>query len=144
MNKSLQREAVSKFIILIYRHLSEPYTKSFIKILSPLQYYTICVIQYFGEINMSSLSSEMKMPKQNMTKIINKLIELNFVQRIKSEKDKRMINIKLTTKGENFLLEDNKINSENITEEINKLGEKEVDKFYKAITTINDILGKLT
>lgn len=144
MNKILQREAVSKFIILIYRHLAEPYTKSFTKVLSPLQYYTICVIQYFGEINMSKLSDEMKMPKQNMTKIINKLIELNFVEREKSNKDKRIINIRLTKEGEKFLLDNNMINSENITKEINKLGTKEVNDFFKAINSINNIFSKLT
>ena len=79
-----------------------------------------------------------------MTKIINKLIELNFVEREKSNKDKRIINIRLTKEGEKFLLDNNMINSENITKEINKLGTKEVNDLCKAINSINNILSKLT
>ena len=75
------------------------------------------------QIKMSELSKRLEMPKPNVTKLIDKLIELKFVIRINDENDRRVIFIKLTKDGRDFLIEfrnEFKIQLKEIMKKLNK------------------------
>jgi DNA-binding MarR family transcriptional regulator len=55
------------------------------------------------KITMGELGKRIDMPKPNVTKLIDKLIELKFVKRINSENDRRVIFIQMTKEGNDFL-----------------------------------------
>lgn len=143
MNKIFDFENILKFITLAYDKLSEPYHNSFKNILSPLQFYTLCVIKFKNSITMTHLSESMKMPKQNMTKIVDKLIELGFVIRKRDVNDKRITNIYITEEGNRFLIDNAKENSKRVNDSIISLGEDDTNEFYDSIVKINKILSKL-
>ena len=144
MTKNFAFDDILKFITLAYYKLSEPYHNSFKEVLSPLQFYTLCVIKFNEKITMTRLSLSMKMPKQNMTKIVDKLIELNFVRREKYEADKRIINISITPEGNEFLINNAKVNAKRVNDIIIELGNDEATKFYDAINVINHTLELMT
>lgn len=131
---------IFNFINLTYNKLLEPYHNSFKEVLSPLQFYTLCVIKYYKTITMTHLSMSMKMPKQNMTKIINKLIKVGFIEKLSDPKDKRITNVTLSKEGNNFLINTAKLNAKRINDSIKILNDENTDNFYNAINTLNDIL----
>lgn len=135
--------AIFEFIDLIYHKILEPYHNSFKEYISPLQYYTLSVIKYNEKITMTHLADAMKMPKQNMTKIINKLIDEDLVERIKDPLDKRITWIVLSDKGNNLLLEILEINANKISNDISVLGKDKNDIFYDSMVKINNILKEL-
>lgn len=55
------------------------------------------------ELSMSDLSEFLHVTKPNVTVLIEKLVTLNYVERISSSNDRRVIFIRLTDKGENFI-----------------------------------------
>jgi len=55
------------------------------------------------KITMGELGKRIDMPKPNVTKLIDKLIELKFVKRINSENDRRVIFIQIAKEGNDFL-----------------------------------------
>ena len=78
-----------------------------------------------------------------MTKIINKLIDDDLVERIKDPLDKRITWIVLSDKGNNLLLEILKINANKISNDISVLGKDKNDIFYDSMVKINNILKEL-
>lgn len=67
-------------------------------------YYCIQFLRMHGEtMTMSELAETTDMPKQQMTKIVNRLIGLNFVERVSDPADRRIIRLKITDKAENYI-----------------------------------------
>lgn len=63
-------------------------------------YYCIETLRWFdGMLTMSELAQWIDMPKQQMTKIINRLVEYEFAERIYDPADRRVIKIKITDKA---------------------------------------------
>lgn len=143
MNKNSQSQVFFEFITLVYEKISGTYTSSFREVLSPLQYYTICVIYYYKEVSMTSLSESMKMPKQNMTKIIDKLLQMDFVKRVKDPTDKRIIKVSLSPNGINFLINHVRLNSDLLCDTLNETENVDADEFFNALRTINQVLSKI-
>ena len=143
MNKNSQSQVFFEFITLVYEKISGTYTSSFREVLSPLQYYTICVIYYYKEVSMTSLAESMKMPKQNMTKIIDKLLQMDFVKRVKDPTDKRIIKVSLSPNGINFLINHVRLNSDLLCDTLNETENVDADEFFNALRTINQVLSKI-
>lgn len=52
---------------------------------------------------MTRIARELKVPKQQVTKLIDKLSEYEFVERVSNEKDRRTVWIQLTPKASAYL-----------------------------------------
>lgn len=55
------------------------------------------------ELSMSDLSELLHVTKPNITVLIDKLVKLDFVERVNSSNDRRVYLIRLTDKGEKFI-----------------------------------------
>ena len=55
------------------------------------------------EVSMSELSERLYVTKPNITVLIDKLVKLNFVERVNSSNDRRVYLIRLTDHGEQFI-----------------------------------------
>ena len=85
----------------------------------------------------------MNMPKQNMTKIITKLEELELVQKKQNSIDKRITNIYVTEKALTFMRENSLDNSNRMCKFLSNLSDDELNEFYTSLTKINNVLYKL-
>ena len=65
------------------------------------QCYTIEALARNGELSMKELSGEMGLAMSTMTRILDVLVREGFVSRGNSETDRRVVCVKLTTKGRN-------------------------------------------
>lgn len=143
MNKNSYPLIINETIITIYRLVLVPYINSFKNFLSPLQFLTLCIIDRNKESTITSLSNSMNMPKQNMTKIITKLEELELVQKKQNSIDKRITNIYVTEKALTFMKENSLDNSNRMCKFLSNLSDEELNEFYTSLTKINNVLSKL-
>ncbi len=143
MNKNSYPLIINETIITIYRLVLVPYINSFKNFLSPLQFLTLCIIDRNKDATITSLSNSMNMPKQNMTKIITKLEELELVQKKQNNIDKRITNIYVTEKALTFMRENSLDNSNRMCNFLSNLSDEELSEFYTSLTKVNNVLSKL-
>lgn len=63
------------------------------------QCYVLLEIMNQQEISMKTLSERMNLNTSTMTRVLDTLVRDGFIERIKSENDRRLVLVKLTEKG---------------------------------------------
>lgn len=96
---SILSESLFSIIPLLHDQLIKPFESLFRGGLSPMQFYTMVFLQKHGPMAMTELASYFGIPKQQMTKIVNRLVEFQVVQRQQDIRDKRLIRVGLTAHG---------------------------------------------
>lgn len=107
-------------------------------------YYCLQTLRWLGGVTtMSELGQLGHISKQQMTKIVNRLVENHFVTRACDPTDRRIIKIEITDTGleyiRHFLDEDVKC----FKHLLEQLEAKDLADFKEAVATINQILYRL-
>ena len=106
-------------------------------------YYCIRAIQWGGGlITMTALADRLQITKQHMTKKVNRLVELNFVERVYDPSDRRVVKVTVTEKGEKFAADFLEKEAGGLRALIQKMNVQEQADFIRAIGTLNQILYK--
>ena len=91
---------------------------------------------------MNELANRLRVTKQNVTVLTDKLEKLGFVERVNSAKDRRVVFIRLSAKGNDFV-------NANIDELMNsfsgifdQFNSEDLELFKNAIATMKDLLIK--
>lgn len=71
--------------------------------MSPNYHRTLIILKHFGPDNMGSLAKKIAVSKQQMTPIIDRLAGEGLIERTACPTDRRIINIALTAKGDQYL-----------------------------------------
>lgn len=79
------------------------------------------VLEGKENISMTFLGQLLSVSKPNITTLVDKLVELKYVERILDSKDRRLIYIKLTKKGIKFVSECKQNFKENFKKRLSKL-----------------------
>ena len=107
--------------------------------ISPAIYYVMTALEKHGSLSMSEIGKEIYMPKPNVTALIDKLISKKLVERIPDNKDRRIINIKLTKKGIITKTEIEKI----FRKQMFSLSDKEIEELSNSLTKVRKIIAKI-
>ena len=119
--------------------LIKPFKDTLNREMSLETYYCLETVKMCGAITMTKL----KVPKQQGTKLIDKLSEHQFVERVGNEQDRRSVWIRLTPKASAYLDEYYLKNRVFIHMLEEQLTEEELQKLNKAAQVLNEILPKL-
>jgi DNA-binding MarR family transcriptional regulator len=87
---------------------------------------------------MVTLAMEQGMTAPGMTMVVDNLEEAGLVRRVRSDADRRAINVAITGKGGEKLKRALKVHDKFVDRAINGMSMQEIDSF---ITTLNRILG---
>lgn len=80
-----------------YCYIAKPFKQLLSDGVSLDMYYCIQILNASpGKMTMTDLAKWMHMPKQQVTKLVDKMIERNFVERVADPNDRRIIRLKLT------------------------------------------------
>lgn len=104
---------------------------------------TLLVLYDKGEATMTELHHAIGLEKGSLTTVIDQLIEKTLVERKGDSRDRRKVNIMLTTLGRKKVDILRKEIANYIKESLDKLQAKDRDRFYKAVKVLTDISGKL-
>ena len=92
---------------------------------------------------MTQLAEQLKVPKQQVTKLIDALCSHQFVERAHNEKDRRSIQIRLTPKAVSYLDEYHLKNTAFIHMLEEQLTGEELNQLNSAMELLSQILPKL-
>lgn len=134
---------LSELMPLIARRLIKPVEQQAKQMLSPSQMYSLDILFEKGTITMTELSTELQMSKQQMTPIIDKLVENGLVQREHDCVDRRTVKISITSTGEQFLKSFHSEVSQVIKEKLYLLGDDDIISLHDAINELFRVVNKI-
>jgi DNA-binding MarR family transcriptional regulator len=124
-----------KFVKRFERHVKNK--------LSPLQFHTLFFLGFEGSQTMTQLCSAIGVSKQQMTPLVDKLIEMDLVTRTHNIKDRRKVTISVSKQGCAFI-ETVKSEGASIIELLlNNLPVEDVEVIKRASFDLSEILRKL-
>ncbi len=109
--------------------------------LSPTQFHTLGVLYRRSSLPMSELAGLLKISKQQLTPLIDKLSDCQLVSRELDEQDRRVVRIELTDKG---LLTFRSVFHEirrSFVEKLKQLPEENLDELENMLMRMTEILS---
>jgi DNA-binding MarR family transcriptional regulator len=134
---------LSKILPLFQQKLIKPFEQIAKSKISPMQFYVMFTLKEKGDLAMTQLSNELLTSKQQMTPIIDKLIEFGFVERKHDEIDRRIVKITLSSSGKLFLEKQKMEMFDMLKTKIQSLSDDDLSTLYKAFLEIRRVIDKL-
>lgn len=106
-------------------------------------YYCLETLKLCGTVTMTEVARQLKVPKQQVTKLVDKLCEYQFIERVYKEKDRRAIWIRLTPRAVEYMDEYYLKNTGFIKSLEEQLTEEELQRLNNAVSVLGEILPKL-
>lgn len=123
--------------------LIKPFKEMLNREMSLETYYCLETLKLYGTVTMSQLAQQMKVPKQQVTRLVDKLGAHEFIERIYDQKDRRAIWIRLTPRAVSYLDNYYKKNTDFIQMLEAQLTNEELQKLNQAVETLSEILPRL-
>lgn len=101
------------------------------------------VLKDDGTLHVAEIGERLQIAKAQMTHLIDKLVDLEMVERNVDAADRRTINITLTDKGRGFLDKHESYIFNAVGEYISCLEEKDLETLSVSLRNLRDILFKL-
>ena len=104
----------------------------------------LAVLKKEGQQPISEVAKKLFISTPNMTKLLNKLIDEDMIERIPGEKDRRVININLTEKG-NIYLENKFLEFESsLKDKFSPLSQDKLEKLNDSLITLKEVLNGIS
>jgi DNA-binding MarR family transcriptional regulator len=101
------------------------------------------VLKEEGTLHVAEIGERLLIARAQMTHLIDKLVELDLVEREMDESDRRTLNIALTTRGRR-LMEEHETNLVNaVRENMSSLTAAELATLSESLRNLRDILTKV-
>lgn len=100
-------------------------------------------LEGMGTLHIAEIGERLKIPKPQMTHLIDKLVSLEIVTRQTDAADRRIINITLTDKGRTMMEEQDRLIKVSIKEKLSCLTGEELQELSVSLRKLRDILSKL-
>jgi DNA-binding MarR family transcriptional regulator len=108
-----------------------------------LHFEIMWVLKDQGTLHPAKIGEKLLVAKAQMTHLIDKLVELDFVKRETGSDDRRTINITLTDKGRKVLEEQDNLVINAMQENMSSLTDAELEDLSDSLRKLRDILIKL-
>jgi DNA-binding MarR family transcriptional regulator len=108
-----------------------------------LHFEIMQVLKQEGTMHVAKIGEKLLIAKAQMTHLIDKLVELRFVERETGSADRRTMNISLTPKGRKFTEEQDTLILNAMRDNMSALTEKELETLSGSLLNLRDTLFKL-
>ena len=126
---------------LFYKALGKPVSSN--SDITPAAYYLLLYLKKCDSLSMSDLGKLLLISKPNVTVLVNKLITKGFVVRSSDKQDRRIIMIRLSSKGIQFVEKNTKKHLNQIKQRLMSLSDEELELLSISIQNVKDILSKI-
>ena len=145
--KEKQRDEISESALLLFPLLkrlfngdsSDPALAS----LRNQTYHVLRILEIRGPLPISAIGKRLLIAKQNMTTLIDRLINDGLVARRNDTADRRVVNIIITEKGRGFLKEKRQGLKRIVEENLSKLNDEDIESLHSVFEIIKTIVHKL-
>jgi DNA-binding MarR family transcriptional regulator len=108
-----------------------------------LHFEIMRVLQEEGTLHPAKIGERLLIAKAQMTHLIDKLVELDFVTREMDSIDRRTINLTLTEKGKKVLEEQDNLVINAVRDNMSSLSDDELEALSDSLRNLRDALFKL-
>ena len=146
MNKQILENVVDDLIrvhTVIHRYLLKIGLDSVNAEISRLHFVIMVNLDESGTLPVSAIGKKLRIPGPQMTHLIDKLIELEMVDRQHDDSDRRIINISLTAKGKQALEDSRKLIRDTIRQKLSCLDDRELEDLAFSLRKLTEIGAKL-
>ncbi len=132
---------------LIFRRIRRKLTRTTLTDIevniTPHHFEIMRLLEEEGTLYLAEIGESLQIAKAQMTKLIDKLVDLNIVAKKTDTADRRTINIALTGQGRTVLEEHKSNVISAIRETISRLSDKELEDLSTSLRTLQDIFSRL-
>lgn len=144
MNKRTDTaEKLFQISFLCHTKMMRPVLLNAKSTLSPLQGHVLTTLKENGIATMTLLANEIKMSKQQTTRVVDQLVSQDFVRRDFDAKDRRIIKISLTAAGEAELENIKKEAIEHMVAKIEMFDDQKVAELNDTVERLSRLLREL-
>lgn len=145
-NKISEEFVKNLLFVFPYWHarLVRPFKEMLDREMSLETYYCLQTLKVRGTATMTELAQQLRVPKQQVTKLVDRLYMHGFVERTCREEDRRVITIMLTPKAVSYMEEYPLKHTEFIHGLEEKLTKEELGELNHAAEILRRILPKLS
>lgn len=104
----------------------------------------MAVLKEQGMLPISEIGKKLLISTPNMTKLLNRLIDEEMVERIPDKKDRRIINIDLTQKGHEYINTKFKHVQDSLKERLSTLSDSQLIKLGTSLENLKDVLMEIS
>lgn len=133
-------EIIYRYVVLSCERITKPYENYFKSELSMKQLQAMCTLHTYGRMTMSELACRLEVTKQEMTQIINSLVDKSYVKRSYDPKDRRIVRVANTRLGMKHIDDGDDAFIERMRVHMSVLNDKDYNDLINAMTVINRIL----
>lgn len=109
----------------------------------PLSHIQIMVTLVNGELSIGTLSEKMGIAKPNITPLVDALCEKGLVERVRSNSDRRIVNVNITEAGKALLREVQAVIATQVCEWPVQFSRSEAKELNAALASINRLANGL-
>lgn len=139
-------KALNELLVGLFKDINEIEEKAIrtgqYKNMTTNDMHVIEAIGISGAKNMSSVAKTLNVTTGTLTIAINSLVKKNYVERVRSEEDRRVVLISLTPKGKKAYYHHKKFHDDMIEEVVNHLDETEQKVLEKTLYTLTEYFKK--
>jgi DNA-binding MarR family transcriptional regulator len=106
-------------------------------------YHILRILERRGPLPVSAIGKYLFIAKQNMTTLIDRLMDDGLVERRNDAADRRIVNVILTKKGGRFLKGRVLALKKIVRDNLSKLSDEEIESLHSAFRVIRTIVHKL-
>jgi len=103
----------------------------------------ISVLQETGTCHISEVADSLAIPRPKMTYLVDRLVNLNLVERVLDSADRRKVNISLTEFGRTMLGEHQNLVEGAFKSAISRLSRQEMWEFSESLKKMKELLKKI-
>lgn len=105
--------------------------------------YVLATLKRDGAVSVSDISNRFHIAKSNITPLIDHLVKMDYVERSRSERDRRIVFVELKPAGLEKMEEIEELTAKNLTEVSKSLSKKEFQDLAHALHVLSTLLEKI-
>ena len=145
MEKQLVKESISMLLSiypLIKKNVITP-MKVNSEDINPAQIFILFALKGMGRSTMSSIAEEVAVSNQQLTKLVDELVQKGLVERSKDPDNRRLVLINLTNKAEEYLTGKHHELIGELIPVFQKFSSEDLTQLIRSSMTLMEILQKL-
>lgn len=132
---------------LVHRSISRKLIKtvvtSFKEDIAPPHFQIMKLLEEAGTLHVAEIGERLQIARPQMTHLIDRLVDLDIVERETNEEDRRMLNIRLKDKGKSIVKARDKQVINATREALSGLTDDELKQLSMSLNNIKEIFSKL-
>ncbi len=141
-SQTVELEALMRKVTMLLNKRTKNTLKDFD--ITPPQFMALLTLHHKKESIMSDLVQRMHMSPPTATGIIDRLVKQCYVERFRSEEDRRIVKVRLTEKGQKLLEEVREVRLSILEADLKELTKDELEQLIKILEKLHSTMIKDT